>query len=69
MEIFMKIGGKKFYPFYSTFLTNQGKNEDEDEKNWKNETNFRILHIKIRLCSNFHENLRKHFLMHLLRHF
>ena len=32
MEIFMKIGGKKFNPFYSTFLTNQGKNEDEDEK-------------------------------------
>ena len=29
------------------------KNEDEDEKNWKNEFDFWILHIKIRLYENF----------------
>ena len=40
MEIFVKIGGKKFNPFYSAFLTNRGKNEDKDEKNWKNEFDF-----------------------------
>ena len=31
---------KEFGPFFKTFLTNQGKNENEDEKNWKNEFNF-----------------------------
>ena len=40
-----------------TFLTNRGKNEDEDEQIWKNEFEYWIPHI--RLCSNFHENLRK----------
>ena len=38
------------------------KNEDEDEKNWKNEFDFWNPYIKIRLFSNhgdFHENLRK----------
>ena len=37
------------------------KNEknDDDEKNWKNETDFWILHIKIWFYRNFHENLRK----------
>ena len=35
------------------------KNEDEDEKIWKNEFDFWILHMKIRLYDNFHENLRK----------
>ena len=33
MEVFMKTCGKKsFHPFLRTFLTNRGKNEDEDEK-------------------------------------
>ena len=35
------------------------KNEDEDEKTWKNEFAFWILHIKIRLYGICHENLRK----------
>ena len=33
------------------------------------ESNFWILHIKIRLCGNFHENSRKKFLTHFSRHF
>ena len=33
------------------------KNEGKDEKNWENEFDFWILHIKIRLYINFHENL------------
>ena len=40
-------------------MTNQGKNEDEGEKNWENEFGLWILHIKIRLKGNFPENLRK----------
>ena len=35
--LFMKICGKTFDPFFRTFLTGSGKNEDEDEKTWKNE--------------------------------
>ena len=35
------------------------KTEDENKKNWKNKFYFWIPHIKIRLCDNFHENLRK----------
>ena len=38
-----------------------GKNEYEDEKIWNNEFDFLILHIKIRLCVTFHENLRQNF--------
>ena len=55
---------KIFDPFFKTFLTNWGKNEDEEEKNWKNEIKFCILHIKIGFCGNFHENPRKKFLNH-----
>ena len=35
------------------------QNEDEDEKIWKNEFNFKIIKIKIRLYDNFHENLKR----------
>ena len=43
-------------------MTNWGRNEDEDEKVWENEFNFLIIHIKIRLYGNFHENpLKKMF--------
>ena len=35
------------------------KNEDEDEKYWKNELDFWIFHIKIRFYGNCHKNLRK----------
>ena len=35
------------------------KNENEDEKYWKNELDFWIFHIKIRFYGNCHENLRK----------
>ena len=39
MAVFMKICVKIFfYPFCGIFLTNRGKNEGEDEKIWKNET-------------------------------
>ena len=31
---------KNFDSFFKPFLTNQGKNEDEDEKIWKNEFDF-----------------------------
>ena len=58
-----------FDPFFKTFLTNWGKNEDEDEKNWKNEFDFWVFHIRIRLYRNFHENLSKNFLNHFLSHF
>ena len=34
------------------------KNKDEDEKIWKNEFDFWIFHIKIKLCDNFCEKLR-----------
>ena len=50
-------------------MTNQGKNENEDEKNWKNEFNFLILDIRIRLYGNFHENRRKTFLTLFLLYF
>ena len=46
------------------------KNKDEDEKIWKNEIDFWISYIKIRLYDdNFHENLRRKNLTHFLRHF
>ena len=35
------------------------KNEDENEIICKSEFDFWILHIKIRLHDNFHENLRR----------
>ena len=50
-----------FDPFFKTFLTNQGKNDNEVEKVGKSEFNFSVLHIKLRLYRNFHENLRRHF--------
>ena len=37
------------------------------KKIWENEFNFCIIHIKIRLCDSFHENLRKKCLTHLLK--
>ena len=40
MAIFMKICGKKIDSFFRTFLTNQSKNEYEDEKIWENEFDF-----------------------------
>ena len=66
---FMKICEKKFDLFYRTFLTNQGKNENNDEKIRKNESEFWIVRIKIKLCGNFHENPRKIVLTNLLKHF
>ena len=50
---------KNFDPLFKTFLTNRGKNENENEKIWKNEFNFWILHIKVMLYGTFHENLCK----------
>ena len=45
--------------FFKPFLTNRGKNKDENEKVWENKFDFRILHIKIRIRGNSHENRRK----------
>ena len=50
---------KKTDPFFKTFLTNRGKNEIVNEKIWENEFDLWILHIKVRLYGNFHENLWK----------
>ena len=68
MEIFMKIWEKEFGPFFNTFLTNQGRNEDQDEKIGKNKSNVWTLHIKIRLHGKFHENLREKNWPIFLRH-
>ena len=59
---FIKICEKKIDLFYTTFLTNREKNENNDEKMRKNESDFWIIHIKTKLCGNFHENPRKKFL-------
>ena len=37
MEIFMKIQEKSLTYFESHYLTNQGKNKDENKIFWKNE--------------------------------
>ena len=37
----------------------QKKKKNEDEKISKNEFEFWILHAKIKLCDNFHKNLRR----------
>ena len=50
---------EKIDPFFKTFLTNRGKNEIVNEKIWENEFDLWILHIKVRLYGNFHENLWK----------
>ena len=36
----MKIGEQIFDSFFKRFLTNQGKNKDEDEKICENDFNF-----------------------------
>ena len=68
-EFFMKILEKFFWLIFKLFLIYPGKNEDEHEKVWENEFNFLIIHIKIRLHGNFHENLLKKNLTHFLGHF
>ena len=60
VAVFLKTCEKKFDLFFKTFLTNQGK-KNEDEKIWENDFKFWILHIKIKLCDSFYENLRKIF--------
>ena len=64
MAIFIRICLKNFHPFFRTFLTIWGKNEDKDKKIWENVLNFWILRFKIRMGGNFHENWRKIFLTH-----
>ena len=62
VAIFMKILGKNFSGIYfKTFMTNWGKNEDENEKTWENKSDFWILYIRIKLNGNFHENLWEKF--------
>ena len=60
-QFYWKSEKKKFDPFFKTFLTNRGKNEDENENKWEHEFNFGICHIKIRSCASFCESLRKNF--------
>ena len=43
----LKFVAKTFDPFFKTFLTNRGKNEDKLEKKWENVFDFLILLIKI----------------------
>ena len=57
MKLSWKSEKKFFDSFFKQFLTNWGKNKDE--KNWENEFDFWIIHIKVRLYGNFHENLVK----------
>ena len=64
-----QFSSKSEKKFFDNFQNNQGKNENEDEKKWKNKPDFLILHIKIKLSGNFHENLRQKVLTHFLRHF
>ena len=45
------------------------KNEDDGEKIGENEFNFWILHIKIRLYDNFHENQWEKVFAHIVEHF
>ena len=71
MEIFMKIWEKnetkKLFHYFTIQLwlfDGDGKkvdikNKNEDENISKNEVEFWILHVKIRLRDNFHENLRR----------
>ena len=39
VAVFLKIQEKKFDPFFKTFLTNRGKNKEEDERIWENAFN------------------------------
>ena len=39
-EIFMKSEKKNFDSFFKLFLTNRGKNKNENKKNWENEFDF-----------------------------
>ena len=39
------------------------------KKIWENESDFLILHIKISLCGNFHENPKIKNLTYFLNHF
>ena len=55
---------KFFDPFCRTFLTNRGKNKDEDEKIGENQFNFWIFRIRIGFYGNFQENPRKNILTH-----
>ena len=59
LEIFLKIWEEKIWLIFKTSLTNWGKNGDVNEKIWENEFALWILHIKVRLCRIFHENLVK----------
>ena len=67
VSIFMKIWKeKKTEPFFETFLTNRGKNENENEKSSEKDIGLWILHIKIRLYGYFHENVRTIFFLKFL---
>ena len=51
---------KNLTHFLRHFWLIKGK-KDEDEKIWDNDFKLWILHIKIKLCDSFYENLRKNF--------
>ena len=56
VAILIKIQEKNLWPTFKPFLTNRGKNGNEDEKIWKNEFHVSILYIKIRLYRKSWEN-------------
>ena len=50
---FLSKSEKIFLTHCMTFLTIRGQIENEDEKIWENDIDFRILHTKIRLYERF----------------
>ena len=62
MAIFIKICGKKnFDPLFRTFLTNQDKNENEDEKYGKMSPIFEFSISKLDYVAIFMKICRKNF--------
>ena len=59
--IFMKISEKKIWPILKIFFTNQDKNEDENEKIWKNEIDFEFSISKLGYMKLFRKIWEKFF--------
>ena len=57
----MKISEKKIWPILKIFFTNQDKNEDENEKIWKNEIDFEFSISKLGYMKLFRKIWEKFF--------
>ena len=57
----MKISEKNFWPILKIFFTNQDKNEDENEKIWKNEIDFEFSISKLGYMELFRKIWEKFF--------